>query len=360
MTKRTIDFLRNETEIPKETLQDLERNRQRILNYKVKQKSKITRYRKPAIVTILAVAAVTLLLVNPQINSAVRNALGISQDTGIAVIEDNGMENELNLVSKSNNLEITVTKFVSTRRKLAFDYQFKITDEKLKNLLVKNEQAVDPWAKTVEFMDIELYVDGSDQNIYGGVFGGPTSRVEGDMFYGSYIADFIDDTIPENAKLTLRITRLAWQDEEEIAAKMSDAMAAPDPTTTFTAENTVEYVGDWVFDIDYRPLTQTATPEISNVNNLSDIQVKSDALQTVVKFKAPITEDSRTAVIIYKDGTKLDGVMEMGSQYTDEVSAAFSLSTLDKTDSIYKVQLNEIDSFGEPIQEIGYFEFKNE
>lgn len=360
MTKRNIDFIRNETEIPKEVIQDLEKNRKKILNHQVKQKSNIIRYRKPVILTILAVASVILLLVNPQINSAVRNALGISQDPGIAVIEDNGIENSLSLVSESNNIEITVTKFVMTKRKMAFDYQFKIADEKLKNLLTKNSQTVDPWAKTFEFMDIELYVDGSDENIYGGVFGGPTSRVEGDMFYGSYVADFVDDTIPENAKLTLRITRLAWQDEEELATKMSEEMADPDPAATFTVENTVEYVGDWVFDIDYKPLTQTATPEISNVNNLSDIQVKSDALQTVVKFQAPLTENSRSAVTIYKDGAKMDGVMEMGSQYPDEVNVTFSLSALDKTDSIYTVQLNEIDAYGEPIEEIGSFDLKNE
>lgn len=360
MTKKNIDFIKSETEIPKEILQDLEKNRQKILNHKVNQKSTTVRYRKPIILTILAVVSAILLLVNPQINSAIRNVLGISQDPGIAVIEDNGIDNNLNLVSKSNDLEITVTKFVSTKRKMAFDYQFRITDEKLKNLLTKNSQTVDPWAKTVEFMDIELYVNGGTEDIYGGVSGGSTSRVEGDMFYGSYIADFVDDTIPENAKLTLHITRLAWQDEEEVAAKLSEARADPDPAATFTVENTIEYVGEWVFDIEYKPLTQTATPEISNVNNLSDIQAKSDALQTVLKFKAPINENSRSAVTIYKDGVKLDGVQHMGSQYPDEVNITFSLSALDKTDSVYSVQLNEIDAYGEPIEEIGSFDLKNE
>ncbi|WP_249274449.1 hypothetical protein [Candidatus Enterococcus clewellii] len=357
MTNKNIDFIKSETEIPEDVLQDLEKNRQKILNHEIEQRRTKTSYRKAILLTIFAAAVIMLFLINPQVNSAIKRVLGISEDPGVAAIEENSIENTLNLVSESNGLEITMTKFVTTKRKMAFDYQFKM-DEKLKSLLEKNNKTADPWAKTFEFMDIELYVEGSDENIYGGVFGGSTSRIEGDMFYGSYIADFINDTIPENAKLTLRITRLAWQDKEEVATKMSDAMA--DPAKTFTVENAVEYVGDWAFNIDYKPLTQTATPEITNVNNLSDIQVKSDALQTVVKFKASITEDSRSAVTIYKDGTKIDGVMEMGSQYPDEVNVTFSLSALDKTDSIYKVQLNEIDSFGEPIQEIGYFELKNE
>ncbi|MCB5952427.1 hypothetical protein LI951_10160 [Enterococcus sp. BWT-B8] len=358
MADKNMNFIRSEIEIPEEVLKDLEKNRQRILSHEVEQKINTKKHKKTVILAVLAVAVAMILFVNPQVNSAIRNALGISKDSGVAAIEDKGIENNLNLVSKSNDMEITLTKFVSTKRKMAFEYQFKM-DEELKTLLEKNSKTEDPWAKTFEFIDVSLYVNGGTKDIYGGVSGSSTSRVEGDMFYGSVFSTFDKEIIPENAKLTLHITRLAWQDKEAAAAEISRAMENPDPTATFTIENAIEYEGDWSFDIEYKPLMQTAAPEISNINNISDIQVKSDALQTVVKFKAPVNEDSRTAVTIYKDGVKLDGVTHMGSQQIDEISVTFSLSALDKTNSVYTVQLNKIDSFGEPIEEIGYFDLKN-
>lgn len=362
MIKKNSDPIRSEKEIPEEVMEKLMQNRQRILNHEVKQEVR-RNYTKPILFTVLTAAAFLILIANPQINSAIRNALGISKDPGVATIEDNGIENNLNLVSESNGMEITVTKFVTTKRKMAFDYQFKI-DEKLKTLLEKNNKTEDPWAKTFEFIDVELYVNGGTESVYGGVSGMGYSYVEGDTYYGSLVSTFNNDTIPENAKLTLQITRLAWQDKEEVATEMAKAMADPDPMASFTVDNAVEYEGDWSFDIEYAPLTQTATPKISNVDNLTDIKANSDALQTTVTFVSPYSEledNSSPAITIYKDGVATEGLLSsmIFDPTTGEFETAFGLSALDKS-SVYKLQLNKVDSNGEPIEEIGSFELRNE
>lgn len=354
MDRKNIDLLKSEKKIPEEVMKKLEQNREKILNYKIVPEVSHVKYKKTIVVIMVATV---VLFINPQINLAIKNILGISKDPGIAAVENSGIKNDLNLVSESNGMKLTITKFVATKRKMAFDYQFKIKDKELKVLLEKNSQTNNSTAKASDFIDIELFIAGSSENIYGGVGGTLTSRVEGDMFYGSVISTFDSDSIPENAKLILHITQLAWQDKEEFLEKMSKASASEKP---FTVENAIEYKGDWVFNIDYKPLIQTATPQINNVKKLSNITTQSDALQTVAKFNAPIRTKTRPAVTIYKDGIRNDYLIstEMFNSETGDVELTFNVSALDKENAVYKLQLNEIDAFGKPIKEIGSFEIQ--
>ncbi|MBL1228217.1 hypothetical protein IW492_03085 [Enterococcus sp. BWB1-3] len=303
-----------------------------------------------------------LLIASPQINLAIRSVLGISEDPGISSAEKNGIESNLNLVSESNGMQIALTKFIATKRKMAFDYQFKIEDEKLKTLLERNSQSSESTTKNFDFIDIELYAEGSNENLYRGVAGGSTSRIEGDMFYGSVMAVFASDTIPDNTKLTLHITQLAWQDNEEVARAKAEATAI-DPMAPFSVDYAAAYEGDWVFDIDSRPLPQTVTPEVMNIHNIENINVVSDALQTEAKFTVLLKkEDSRPMVIIYKDGVKVDNFIstEIHDPTTGDFELTFSLSALDKSNAVYRIELNEIDNNTQLIEEIGSFEIKNE
>ncbi|WP_332407002.1 hypothetical protein [Pseudolactococcus laudensis] len=49
--------------------------------------------------------------------------------------EENLTPAELNLTSTQNGREIKLTKFMATKKKFIFDYQFKLDDERLKELL---------------------------------------------------------------------------------------------------------------------------------------------------------------------------------------------------------------------------------
>ncbi|WP_207694423.1 hypothetical protein DOK67_0001020 [Enterococcus sp. DIV0212c] len=363
MGKKKIDMIKQEKEIPKDVMKTLVQNRENILHNKIKQDKKKIKYKKQIVFT-LAIAAILILMViiNPQSNTAIKNALGISQDAGVAMIENNDIPSDLHLTSIQNGREITLTKFVSTKKKFAFDYQFKLDDEKLKELLKKQsspDRIFTKNAPNAQHIELGLFVNDSDEDMFGGVSSQSTFRIEGDTFYGSVVATFTREKIPEDAKLTLHIYKLVWQDADELDQAFLEASKTNSP---FGVDNALEYEGDWRFDIDYKPLTQTAKTKISNVSNISDIKVSNDPLQTTVKFTALLQEESYPAVTLYKDGMKTENQIftEMFNTETGEITISFSLSALDKT-SVYKIQLNYVDDFtGEPIEEIGYFDIQNE
>lgn len=158
----------------------------------------------------------------------------------------------------------------------------------------------------------------------------------------------------------MKIKRFDWQDKDEFNTAMANA-PAEGLEASFTVDNALEYEGDWSFNLTSKPLTETASPTISKVTNVKDVQAISDALQTDVTFTAPLRANSRPAVTVYKDSVKQEQLIELESYdpLTGEINFRFSLSALDKSGAIYKIQLNEINAYGEPLSEIGSFELRN-
>lgn len=357
MDKKMTDRLKDEQAIPDEVMEKLVQNRKALLSGNIPQEKMVKKNHKKQFAVILAIAAVACLIVitKTPISAAIENALGISRDPAVETVESQGIPTQLDLTSTQNGREIKLTKFVATKKKIAFDYQFTIDDEKLRTL-VEKEQG--PKGKKQYFMDIGLFADGGTEDLFGGVSTDYTFRVEGDTFYGSVIATFTKEKIPENAKLTLHIYKLWWQDQDEFEAAQAKALAA-DPPEPFTVETALAYEGDWTFDLDYQPLTQTAVPQISNAKNIDNITAKSDALQTTVRFYVPINDFDFTEFTLYKNGVKLDdSYVNYMHNETGESVMVLDLSAMDKT-TIYKIEVKETDTSGELVREIGSFELQN-
>lgn len=355
MGKKLNDPIKNEQEIPNEVMEKLVHNRETILNQEIKQEKMTKKSYKKKIAASLILAAVIFFIVitKTPVGAAIENALGISRDSAVETVENSGIPNKIDLSSTQNGLEIKLTKFVSTKKKFAFDYQFRIDDEKLKILLEKEIKA------DSNFQDIQigLFANGSTEDLFGGVTSMATFRMEGDTFYGSVVSTFNHDKIPENAKLTLHIYRLAWKDRDEYEAALAEAMA--NQGAPFSVETALAYEGDWRFAIDYEPLTQTADVAIRNVNNITDIKITNDALQTTAKFTAPISENMAPGIDIYKNGIKVDTPSFVYDLETGRMDISFDLSAMDKI-SVYKIQVNEVDQLsGEMPSEIDYFELQN-
>lgn len=370
MAKKRKTIIIQEKEIPKEVMAKLAQSRENILNDQIKQERKKfqIKYKKQIGITLAIAASLILIaMINPQINAAIKNAFGISQDSGVAVVENNGIQNELHLTSTENGREITLTKFISTKKKFAFDYQFKLDDEKLKELLKKQrspDRLFTKNAANAQHIELGLFVNDSAEDMFSGVSSQSTFRIEGDTFYGSVVATFNREKIPEDAKLTLHIYKLSWQDAEELDQAFAEASKTGSP---FGVDNALEYEGDWRFDIDYKPLTQTADTQIRNVKNITDIKAISDPLQTTVQFIAPLQEFNSPEnllspeVTLYKDGVQAEDQLftQIYNLETGEIEVSINLSSLDKT-SIYKIQVNKVDySSGEVMEEIGFFELQN-
>ncbi|MGX7201606.1 hypothetical protein BCR22_08900 [Enterococcus plantarum] len=371
MAKKKNHIITEEQDIPSEVMEKLVQNRENILNTPIKQEKKKLnlKYKKQIIVTLAIAASLILFaLINPQINTAIKNAFGISQDSGVAMVENNGIENELHVTSTQNGREITLTKFISTKKKFAFDYQFKLDDEKLKDLLKKQSSPNRVFTKNTpnaQHIDLGLFVNDRDEDLFGGVTSQSTFRIEGDTFYGSVVAMFNREKIPEDAKLTLHIYKLFWQDAEELDQAYIEASKTNSP---FGVDNALEYEGDWRFDIDYKPLTQTADTQIRNVKNITDIKATSDPLQTTIHFTVPL-KDFRSPenfftpeITLYKDGIEVEDQLftQISNLETGEIEISINLSSLDTT-SVYRIQVNEVnDLSGETVREIGFFELQNQ
>lgn len=365
MKQKNSDWLKKELEIPSKVLAKLENNRQSILDGKIRQKKKLT---KEIIIFASAIALIiSIVAFNPQINTAVKNLLGISQDQGINRAESEGISTKTQLTSTKNDLKMILTKFVATEKKYAFDYQFEIKDNKLTELLEKEINSGD----NRQFIRYQLFNEGSSEEINGGEGVISTFRKEGNTFYGSVIATFDANKIPKDAKLTLVINSLEWQDQDVFEASKKEALDDPE-NKTFTVEPTLKYSGNWRFDIDKKPLIQTTVPNISNISNITNINASSDAIQTTVSFvaKGAQFEDyylegeqvrhERYAIKIYKNGIESDEQlsMETWDPTTGKFEVSFNLSMLDKQ-TIYKVGVNQIDYSGNIIQEVGSFEINN-
>lgn len=362
MSKKDIDLIKKEMKIPSEVLAKLEKNRQNILDGKIRQKKNLN---KEILIFAIAIASIiSIISFNPQVNTAIKSLLGISQDQGIETVENEGIPTKTQLSSTKNDLEITLTKFVATEKKYAFDYQFEIKDDKLTELLEKEIKS----GNNRQFIRFQLFSNGNQEELNGGQGGISTFRKEGNIFYGSVIST---NKIPKDAKLTLVINSLEWQDRDVLEAAKKEAQADPE-RKYFTVDPALKYSGDWRFEVNTKLLTQTAIPKISNSNNITNIIASSDALQTTVTFVAKGAQfedyyseiekfyDKRYATTIYKNGIESNDqiLMETWDPTTGEFEIVFNLSALDKQSS-YKLEVNQIDDTGNAIKEVGSFEIDN-
>lgn len=363
MTKKIEKWLKEETSIPEEVLKKLIQNRRDILKQNAKEKK--TNYNKffKNKITISFLLAATLLIMifsNTEINATLKTFFGITTDSGVETVEKNNISTEINLKSTYNNREITLTKFVSTGNKYAFDYQFKIDDPRLKELLEKEINA----NEDSQHINFGIFLEGfeeENENLNQGIVSKSNFHVEGDTFYGSVIATSPHEIIPNNSNLSLHIYNLSWQDYDEYEQKKI-ATINDKNASTFMVDNALQYEGDWSFNIKSIPLIETSATKISDIKNLEKIDAKNDALQTTVNFYYQPNSKIVPVVSLYKNGIKVDNQIDL-QQYnpeTGEFKLIFGLSSLDKK-SIYTVQLNNIDdSSGEVIAEVGHFDIQNE
>lgn len=356
MDKKIIDKIKNERKIPDEVLTKLESNRENILNKKIKQEKNFRVLSRNSIIAVFVAAlALLLILTKTPVGVAIENVLGIGRDSGVEIVEKNAIPTELNLTSTQNDREIKLTKFVSTKKKFAFDYQFKIDDEKLGTLLKKDIKAKS------DHQDIQLglFVKGETKDLFQGVQSYSTFRLDGDTFYGSVISTFDKESIPENAELSLHIYRLAWMDRDEYEAAESKAFADPDNPQPFSVPTSLEYTGDWSFDIAYLPLNQTAETKVLDSNNVTNIVSKSDALQTTITFNAPVRYPYFPEITVYKNGVEISNSTINFKQFDQEkFEIELDLSALDKI-STYKVKIEESDIYDTIVKEVGFFEVQN-
>lgn len=361
MDEKILKVLKNETEIPEVVMTKMKSGREQILKGEIKQTQLPKKSKKIGkLIIALAIAASILLILitkNP-VSAAIENAFGISRDSGVATIENKGIDDQLDLVSTQNGHEIKLTKFIATKKKFAFDYQFKIEDEKLKELLDKMSAADVNW----QDIQLGLFAEGDTENLFHGVTSQSTFEVRAGVFYGSVIANFDKETIPDNAKLTLHIYELAWVDQEVL--KQAEIDAQNNNLDSFSVPNALAYQGDWQYQIDNHILTQVANTEIFDVNQISDIKTKGDALQTSVNFNIPINsgefEFPNIDIKIYKNGVEVAGNGLMLKKVDDKtrISIWIDLSALD-TSSVYEIKAFQVDVANDSANEIGHFKLKN-
>gem|GEM_PF-436547 len=323
----------------------------------------------------IALAVVFFSVFRVPISSAIEEFFGIrGKDVAVNIVEEAGLPVETEMRSVSNNHEIVLTRFVSTEKKMAFDYQFQM-DNELRELLEHNneiESAEKDIQSESQSVRIGLFEEGSDRDLFQGVSGTSTYRTDGDMFYGSVIGVFHGSGIPDKAKLRLHIYELEWMDSEEYKIAYTNALA--NDSQSFSVPPKIKYEGDWNFPIEHEPLEHKKTPTILHADNIEVLHVESDALQTTAKFKLiesdvfPIehTEEGRPlwevvdtpGISIYKNNVKTSGV-SFDITPLGEFSLSVDLSSLDIA-SIYKIQVNKVDHItGEPLDELGFFEIQN-
>ncbi|OTN89050.1 hypothetical protein A5819_001542 [Enterococcus sp. 7E2_DIV0204] len=377
MDKKMLEKIQDEMKIPASAMKKINKNREDILNGQFIQHKKVVQrnFQKKVLMFTLVAAATGLLILSfkTPISGAMEELFGISRDPAVQAIEEKDIATKINLSSIQNGREIKLTKFVSTPTKIAFDYELEIDDE-LRLLIEKNSKIAteNPLIKggpTMQHIRFGLFEEGNTEDLIGGGGAGSTFRLEGNKLYGTGTANFSRDKVSDNAKLTLHIYELSWQDYEQFQTVMVEAMEENSPA--FSVPNVIQYEGDWSFDIEHKPITTTKTPQIKNIDQVTDIKVKSDALQTIARFKAPIEladpEDHLAlpkkmySSNLFKNGVNVNQELNMVSwnPKTGEFKISFNLSALDM-ETTYRVQIDEIDNLtGESVKEIGSFEVKN-
>ena len=354
MDEKIETFFSSQVPIPEEVLTELTLNRSQFsgIAQEAAPHSKRSISKKMSIIIgLAAMLGLSIVLTQTPVIAVIETALGINQDAAVKVVEEQGIPTKLNLSSVQNGREITVTKFVSTKKKMAFDYQFKIDDPMLKTILEKTGENK---ARPADVM-LGLFAEGNPKNLFGGVFYSDAYYIKDGIYHGSVDATFVSQKIPKNAKLTLHIYSLAWTDRERVRPIIEKAEA--EGSTSFSiGPADVKYEGDWQFKINYQPILTTRKPKISKTVNVSEISAVSDALQTTIKFKGTsLTPGTTPDVVVYRNGVKLaPNSLGFGG---DGYDTWFDLSALDKSKATYKIELIEYDDKHNG-KVIGSFELK--
>ncbi|WP_339101940.1 hypothetical protein [Candidatus Enterococcus clewellii] len=357
MKKDNLDFLKEESVVPEEVKKEIAKHRSKILNYEIEQDNSFAKkYRKYVITLSSVILIILFLMMNSDVTTAIKNVFGISQDLAVSITEDKKVPIKQNSESSQNGITISLTKFVSTNQKYAFDYQFEIKSEELLELLKKEMKS----GSDAQFIDFGLKTEEDDKDLNGGMAFKSTFRLEGNTFYGSVIASSMSKKIPNDANLILHIYKLWWQDRDEFEEAKRNALSDLEKKP-FGVESALEYEGDWSFNIENKLLSQIGVPKISNVANITNIEAHSDALQTTVNFNTSLRNNHLIRVDLYKDGESAQESLfsEVYDEDSGEMTIVFNLSILDKS-STFQVQVNEIDQYtGNAINEIGHFDVHN-
>ncbi len=313
------------------------------------------RYKVLTALTIM-IAIALVAVYETSLAASIKKETQNCQFDQIAKVEEKLTPAKLDLTSTQNGREIKLTKFLSTKKKLIFDYQFKLDDARLKELLTKQLAA----GSDYQSLQFSLFADSDLTNdlVSGGV-SSSTFRIEGDTFYGTVNFTYASKNLPDETNLTLQISQLSWEDWDERRAAEAEASVS-EASSSFTVPKVLQYDGEWRFAISYQPLKQTAKPQILRVNNIADIKADSDALQTTVAFTAPLKADSLPDLAIYKDGVKIKTPSFTTNPLGDKTQFKLSLDmvALDQT-SVYKIQVNSVDEVAQQTREVGTFEMQN-
>ncbi|GAB2021777.1 hypothetical protein RyT2_08510 [Pseudolactococcus yaeyamensis] len=305
--------------------------------------------------TLIIIIAIVLIAVHEiSLGTSSKKEVENFKSDRLTKVEKNLTPAKFDLTSTQNGLEIKLTKFMATKKKFIFDYQFKLDDDRLQQLLDKE------LAAGVDYQNIffSLFAPSDRSNdLVGGGITLSTFRIEGDTFYGRVNFTFNSNKMPDDTNLILQISELSWEEWNEHEGAEATASETGELSTIPPA---LKYEGEWHFDINYQPLRQTAKPYIKQVKNIEDIKAESDALQTTVKFTAPIKVEEIPDLEIYQDGVKIKTpsfTTKLQGEKT-QFELSLDMSVLDEK-SVYKIQVNSADIAGQQTAEIGTFSMQN-
>lgn len=324
----------------------------KVMSQKIKQDNKKHNIYKVLTALAIIVAIVLIAVYETNLKKETKDC----KSDNMAMVEENLTPAKLDLMSMQNGREIRLTKFMATKKKFIFDYQFKLDDERLKELLNKQLAA----GSNYQSIRFSLFADSDKSNdLVGGGISFSTFRIEGDTFYGTVNFTYDSKKLPDDTNLTLQISQLSWEDWDERRTAEAEANVS-EAGSSFTVPTALQYDGEWRFDITYQPLRQTGKPQITQVNNIEDIKADSDALQTTVAFTIPVKAEAMPDLEIYKDCVKIKTPSFTTKPEGDKTQfkLSFDMSVLDKT-SVYKIQVNIVDEIGQQATEIGTFDMQN-
>lgn len=152
------------------------------MNQTLKQnKKKHNRYIVLTALTVI-IAIILIAVYETSLGKSIKKEEGSSQSESLTGVEENLVPAKLDLTSVQNGREIKLTKFMATKKKFMFDYQFKLDDEHLKELLTKQLAA----GSNYQSIHFSLFADSDMSNdLVGGGISFPAFRIEGDTFYGT-------------------------------------------------------------------------------------------------------------------------------------------------------------------------------
>ena len=150
----------------------------KVMSQKIKQDNKKHNIYKVLTALAIIVAIVLIAVYETNLKKETKDC----KSDNMAKVEENLTPAKLDLMSMQNGREIRLTKFMATKKKFIFDYQFKLDDERLKELLNKQLAA----GSNYQSIRFSLFADSDKSNdLVGGGISFSTFRIEGDTFYGT-------------------------------------------------------------------------------------------------------------------------------------------------------------------------------